>query len=32
MEALVNKLDKAIESEDWKSVENIVEQIENFSE
>lgn len=32
MEALVNELDKAIESEDWKSVESIVEQIENFSE
>ena len=31
MEALVKQLDKAIESEDWKSVENIIEQIENIS-
>ena len=31
MEVLVKKLDKAIELEDWKLVENLVEQIENFS-
>ena len=31
MEVLVKQLDKAIESEDGKSVENIIEQIENIS-